>query len=76
MSAAEGWGGGPQVNKFQQISLLGHEMSLAKEKAWARAKGSLYKGGLLGLGRGGSLCMVRSNASCVMVTLEPPPLPQ
>ena len=49
------------MNKFEQLFSLGHQMSLT---------GSLYRGGR----PGGSPCMVRSNASCVMVTCDPSPL--
>ena len=45
------------MNKFEQVSILGHEMSPAKEgDCWV----------------GGNSCMVRSKASRVMVTWEPP----
>ena len=58
-------GKGPKVNKFEQVSSLGHEMSLA-------GRGALYKedGGALYRGWEGCPCMVRSNASWVMVTWD------
>ena len=64
--------GGPQVNKFEQVPGLGYQMSLAKSgcagpggHCTERGQGDVG----LGLGSGGS-CMVRSNASWVMVTWD------
>ena len=62
--------GCPQVNKFEQVSSLGHQMSLAG----AGQEGFLYRGAA-GTGVGAGLCMVRLNASWVMVTWEPPSNP-
>ena len=58
------WGKDPQVNKFELVSALGHQMSLAGGRARVRG---LHR---RGAGDRGS-CMMRSNASWVMVTWEP-----
>ena len=69
LDVSYGWG--PQVNKFQQVSRLDHQMSVAGDQGvlmshvWMR--GGVVTGPRLGQG----LCTVRSNASCVMVTWEP-----
>ena len=60
MSAA----GGPHVNKFEQVSSLGHQMSPAGEAA------TLYKEGTRALYRGVA-STVTSIASWVMVTWGP-----
>ena len=49
------------MNKFEQVSSLGHQMS---ELVGGRAGGSRYRRG----GRTGGPCMVKSNASWLMVT--------
>ena len=50
-SPGEGRGGGPQVNKFEQVSSLGHQISLAVGRAW----GSLYDKVQCIIGNGGHM---------------------
>ena len=57
---------GPQVNKSDQVSGLGHQMSLPGEARPGGEGESLYSG-FPCPGREGGPWMVRSNASCVIV---------
>ena len=72
-----GGGGGPQVNKFQQASSLGHQMSLEANGGPCTVRSHVQREGGQdqGLGWGqGAFCMVRSNASWGMVTCPLPPV--
>ena len=73
VSTGRGCGvGGPQMNKFEQVSSYGHQMSLAGGWAWPElGVPCLMARGAAAAGRG---CTVKSNASWVMVTSGPPPL--
>ena len=52
--------GGPQVNKFEQVSSFGHQMSIVK------GVGQGQRG--VPVQREDAACMVRSNATWVMIT--------
>ena len=62
MLAAEG--GGPEVNKIEQVSIDDHQISLAR--------GSLGVPDVPCWGGGGA-CTVSSNASWIMITCGTPP---
>ena len=58
------------MNKLEQVSSDGQQMSLA---GWTRWWGPLVSCSWRGGGVGGEgLCTVRSNAAWVMVTWDPP----
>ena len=66
--------GDPQVNKFEDVSSVGHQMSVA----WGRVRGP-RSDGWDGGGRslksdvgGGGSCTAKSKVSRVMVTWAPP----
>ena len=59
-------GGSPQMNKFEQVSSDGHQMS--------QAGASSEAGDMLDI-RDGGTCKVRSNASWAMVIYGESPLP-
>ena len=67
--------GDPQVNKFEQVSSLEHQMSLAGGLGLGLGGGwsQCLEGARLGPGQEGLLLM-RSNASWVMITWDPLPV--
>ena len=68
------WWGSPQVNTFKQVSSDGHQISSAVGSPMSHIWVGVQESHVwcLARGQGQEACKVRSNASWVMITWDPP----